>query len=272
MGEAVPANRDRQKEANVTDGVDSTAKRVPYKPKGPKGATFDPENPCLVTFKDPDSPVAEQYRKLKTQILKMTKQDFRNTLLVTSSVSGEGKSVTCANLAIMLAREYGQTVLLVDADLRKPSLQDYLGLRSIYGLADCLDSRIDVGRAIVKTGMPKLSFLSAGKKVANPAELLSSDRMKQFLAEVKHRYRDRYIIIDTPPALLYAETLALSMQVDGVVVVVKEGVASMDGVRETLNVLKGASLLGIVYNDVSAAKLDGSYYDYDKYYKKAQKH
>ena len=233
--------------------------------------TFKPTNPCVVTFNNPDSPVAEQYRKLKTLILKMTRKEFRNTLLITSSVGGEGKSITCANLAIMLAREYGHTVMLVDADLRKPALQEYLGLKSVFGLSDCLNDRIDLGKAIVKTGLPKLSFLSAGKQVADPAELLSSYRMKDLLTELKNRYQDRYIIIDTPPTLLYAETLALSALVDGVVVVVKEGVASLQGVRDTLDVLKGATLLGIVYNDVSNASLDGSYRNYNDHYKKYQK-
>jgi len=232
--------------------------------------TFKPVNPCVLAFSNPDMAVAEQYRKLKTLILKMTEKDFRNTLIVTSSIGGEGKSVTCANLAIMLAREYGQTVLLVDADLRKSSLQEYLGLESVFGLADCLNDRIDLGKAIVKTGIPKLSFLSAGKKMAEPAELLSSYRMKELLTEMKNRYHDRYIIIDTPPALLYAETLVLSTIVDGIVVVVREGVASLQGVRDTLDALKGASLLGIVYNDVSNASLDGTYRNYKDYYKKYQ--
>ncbi len=233
--------------------------------------TFKPANPCVVAFSSPDSPVTEQYRKLKTLILKMTRNEFRNTLLVTSSVGGEGKSVTCANLAVILAREYGQTVLLVDADLRKPALQKYLGLKADFGLADCLNDRLDLGKAIVKTGLPKLSFLSAGKQVVDPAELLSSSRMKELLTEMKNRYQDRYIIIDTPPTLLYAETLALSALVDGIIVVVKEGVASLQGVRDTLDVLKGASLLGIVYNDVSNASLDGSYRNYKDHYKKYQK-
>ena len=219
---------------------------------------FQLTNPFMVTFNAPDSPVAEQYRKLKTLILQMTREEFRNTLLVTSAVSGEGKSLTCANLAVMLAREYGQTVLLIDADLRRQSLQDFLGLKPTLGLADCLEDRIDAGKAIMKAGLPKLSFLAAGRKVANPSELLSSYRMKEFLTEVKNRYRDRYIIIDTPPALLHAEPQAMSALVDGAVAVVKEGVVSEKDVRDMLDVLKGTSLLAIVYNDVSTVSLEGS--------------
>src|SRR5574341_2047376 len=142
---------------------------VPAVPEKTDGMTMNPANPCIITCRDPDSPVAEEYRKLKTVMLRMTREEFRNTVMVTSSVSGEGKSVTSANLAVMLAREYGQTVLLVDADLRRPSLDEYLGIAPPYGLADCLEDRLDPGKAIVKTGIPKLSFMSAGKRSENPA-------------------------------------------------------------------------------------------------------
>ncbi len=230
--------------------------------------TFDPTNNSLVAFSDPDSSTAEQYRKLKTIILQKTKQEFQNTILVTSAVSGEGKSITCGNLAIMLAREYGQTVLLIDGDFRRPALKDYLGLEATLGLAECLDDGIDVGKAIVKTGLPNLSFLPAGKKVANPAELLSSMKMKELLAEMKHRYQDRYIIIDTSPALLFAETQALATMVDGVVAVIKEGVASLQEARDMLDIFKGSSVLAVVYNDVSIASMNGNYHRYEKYYKR----
>ncbi len=135
------------------------------------------------------------------------------------------------------------------------------------GLADCLEDRIDAGRAIVKTGIQKLSFISAGKKVENPGELLSSQRMREFLLELKHRYQDRYIIIDTPPILLFAETQAISLLVDGVLVVVKEGGVSLKGLTQMLEVLKGSTVLGVVYNDASTTVLGGKYYDhYNHYY------
>ena len=166
-----------------------------------------------------------------------------------------------------MAREYGQTVPLVDADLRRPSLHEYLGMAPHTGLADCLKDRIDAGRAIVKTGIQKLSFISAGKKVENPGELLTSQRMREFLLELKNRYQDRYIIIDTPPILLFAETQAISVLVDGVLVVVKEGGASLKGLTQMLELLKGSTVLGVVYNDASTTVLGGKYYDhYNHYY------
>ena len=232
---------------------------------------INPSNPCIINFRNPDTPIAEEYRKLKTVILRMTREHFRNTVMVTSAISGEGKSVTSANLAIMLAREYGQTVLLIDADLRRPSLHGYLGMAPQLGLADCLDDNIDAGKAIVKTGLPKLSFLSAGKRVENPSELLTSQRMQAFLLELKYRYRDRYILIDTPPILLFAETQAMSTLVEGVILVVKEGGVSVKGMTDMLDILKSATVLGIVYNDASTTSMDGRYHShYYRYYHEKQ--
>jgi protein-tyrosine kinase len=239
---------------------------VPCEPAKVAGMTMHPQNSCIITYRNPDTPIAEEYRKLKTVLLRMTRDEFRNVIMVTSSVSGEGKSVTSANLAVMLAREYGQTVLLIDADVRGPSLQEYLGIAPRIGLADCLEDRIDPGRAIVKTGIPKLSFMSAGKKVENPGELLSSHRMKEFLLEIKHRYQDRYIILDTAPILLFAETQAMSMIVDGVLVVVKEGGATVKAITQMFDILKSSTVLGIVFNNASAPNLDSRYHDHYRHY------
>jgi exopolysaccharide/PEP-CTERM locus tyrosine autokinase len=226
-----------------------------------------PKNSRIITYGNPDSPISEEYRKLKTLLLRMTTQEFRNTIMVTSAISGEGKSVTSLNLAVMLAQEYGQTVLLIDADLRRPSLSEYLGISPHAGLADCLEDGMNAGQAMVKTGIEKLSFMPAGRKSDSPSELLSSQRMKVFLLELKHRYQDRYIIIDTAPILLFAETQALSVLVDGVLVVVKECGVSLRGITQMLEILKGANVIGMVYNNASAASLDGRYHShYQRYY------
>jgi exopolysaccharide/PEP-CTERM locus tyrosine autokinase len=239
--------------------------KTPVPPEnGGERPIFVPNSPYLVTLTEPDSPISEEYRKLKTMIARLTKRDtFRNMLMVTSSVSGEGKSITCLNLAVIMAQEYNHTVLLIDADLRRPSLHDYLGIPQHAGLSDCLTGAADLKDAIVKTGIPKLSLLTSGGRTANPVELLSSSRMRELLREIKGRYRDRYIIIDTPPLLPYAETHALTALVDGVVFVVKEGSTSLKSVRDSLDIMKESALLGIVYNDVSAESLKGRY---DYYY------
>ena len=239
-------------------------KITPYIPEAQEGLSFAPANPCVVSSQDIHSPAAEEYRKLKTAVLRLTKSEFRNLVMVTSPLSGEGKSITSINLAITMAQELNQTVLLVDADLRRPALQHYLNLAPAAGIAECLADHMDVGDAIVKTGIPKLSFLGAGKEVNNPAELLSSYRMKDLLAELKNRYRDRYVIIDTPPVLPFAETRALCAMVDGVLVVAREGASSLQDVRDALESLQGGLLLGMVYNG-STAPSPASRYGYYGY-------
>ena len=249
-------------------------RRTPASPaEGPEQGTgevasgaLNTTSPYIIRFTEQDAHIAEEYRKLRSLVLKlMKKQANLNTVMVTSSESGEGKSLTAINLAIVIAQEYNHTVLLVDADLRRPLLHTYLGADPGIGLADCLEDGIDIGRVITRTGMSKLSFLASGKRTTRPAELLSSNKMKALIHEIKHRYQDRIIIIDTPPALLFSETGVLSSQVDGVLFVVKEGSAAAS-VRAALDVLKDSPLLGIVYNDAHPEQLNGRYQRYYQYY------
>lgn len=223
--------------------------------------TLAVENPYIITLSDPASPITEEYRKLKSMVVKLTKLGgFRNTIMITSSLGWEGKSVTAMNFAITLAQEYDHTVLLVDADLRKPSLHTYFGIAPEVGLSDCLLDEVDMGDALIKTGIGKLTLLPAGKPVKNPVELLSSDRMREFVSEMKHRYADRYIIIDTPPVLAFAETHAISTLVDGVIFVVKEGAASLQHIGNALDILKLSKIFGVVYNDAGVIDLNSRYH------------
>jgi protein-tyrosine kinase len=220
-------------------------------------------NPYIVTLSDPCSPISEEYRKLKSMVMRLTKRDgFQNTIMITSSLSVEGKSITSLNLAVTLAQEYDHSVLLIDADLRRPTLHRYLGVQPAAGLSDCLADGLDLRDVIVKTSVPRLSLLSSGRTVKDPVELLSTPAMKKLLDDVKHRYRDRYIIIDTPPILPFAETHVMSSFVDGVIVVVKEGMTSLQSIQEAFDILAGARVLGIVYNGVSRENLNGRYHSY----------
>ena len=177
----------------------------------------------LVSLNDIVSPAAEEFRKLKQNLVRLTKKKgFQNTIVITSGTVGEGKSVTSTNLAISLAQEFDHTVLLVDADLRKPSCHELLCMDQGYGLSDCLLEGTDVSKAIIRTGIGKLSFLPAGTPMANPGELLASQRMATVLREMKERYSDRFLIIDTPPVLPFAESRTLARLADMVVLVVRE--------------------------------------------------
>jgi protein-tyrosine kinase len=226
-------------------------------------------HPFLVNLHAPHSPTAEEYRKLKSVLVKMTKGEdiFRNTIMVTSSIPNEGKSLTALNLAISLAQELDHTVLLIDADLRRPSLHRYLEIGPGPGFSDVLLGEAQIGEAIVATGIGKLSVMRAGRQVDNPAELLASQRTRDLIEEMKQRYPDRYLIFDTPPVLPFAETRSLAHLVDGVLFVVMERLADQESVRDALDSLKGCQILGLVYNAATCSGNDerySYYYDYDQ--------
>ena len=218
----------------------------------------------LLMATSPSSPVSEEYRKLKEAFIRAaSREGFDNVVLVTSANPKEGKSVTTLNLAISLAQDFDYTVLVVDADLRAPVCHKYLGIEPGVGLSDCREGSASCSEALVKTGVGRLVLLPAGKSVANPAELLASNKMRQLLQELKHRYPDRFILIDSPPAKLFAETRSLAAVADATILVVREGVSSVDDVFETVNVLEN-KVMGIVYNDAAEAafRKAAHYYQY----------
>jgi len=220
-------------------------------------------NPSIVCASTDAHPAAEEYRKLKSLILQLTGgAEFRNTLLVTSALSGEGKSVTAINLACALARDYDHTVLLVDTDLRRPTVHKYLNFEPEVGLIQCLKSNVPLENALIKTGLGKLVVLPAGGVADDPNELLASDQMKALVDEMKNRYSDRYIIFDTPPASLFADAQALSAHIDGVLFVVREGVSRPSQIKSALDCLRGSELLGMVYNDALHIDRKSKYYYY----------
>ena len=230
----------------------------------------------IVCISEPSSAAAEQYKKLRARILQVTAKNFLNTIMVTSSDISEGKTITAINLAVAIANEIDYTVLLVDADLRNPSVQKYLGIKSKYGLSDYLTGKTGLSDVLIKTGIGKLVVLPAGNPPENPAELLSSDKMKRLVNEIKLRYKDRYIIFDSSPVLVTADALSLGIYMDGVVFVVKAARTSQKAAEQAISLMKGCNILGIVFNEVPqylANNLYPYYYPYsyrrDGYSKKS---
>lgn len=256
------------------------AKQLREVEAGPKDGSLDVfkkieprtvSNQHIITLTKPDSPIAEEYRRLKSMLIRETKSDFLNTIMVTSAVEREGKSLTSVNLAVTLAQEIDHTILLIDADLRKPMLHEYLGIDFKYGLSDYLTKDIDISEVLIKTGIGNLILLPAGHGVDNPVEILSSEKMKSLVKEVKHRYVDRYIIIDTPPILPFADAISLGSLVDGVVFVIMEGNAQRKSIENALNLIKDRKILGVVFNNASTENLDGHYSRYYYYNYKRKK-
>ena len=250
--------------------VDKSARTDVVKDAAPKEAVpIEVENKHLITITQPYSPIAEEYRRLKSIILRETKKDFLNTIMITSATKGEGKSVTAINLAVTLAQAIDHSILFIDADIRNPRIHEYLGIECEYGLSDYLTSDMDISDVMINTGIGKLVLIPAGKSVDNPLELLSSNKMKALIKEVKQRYKDRYVIIDTPPILSFAESITIGANVDGIVFVVKEGHAQKKMIEDALSLVKGLNLLGVVFNNVEVTNLHGRYsryYNYNKQY------
>ena len=215
------------------------------------------DNLLLATVGDEKTQVVEEYNKLRSTIIALTKGDnFSNTIMVTSTASEEGKSMTALNLAISLAREHDYTVLLVDTDLRRPAIHKFLGLNPDVGLVHCLRD------ALIKTGIGKLVVLPAGEAVKDPVDMLSSSRMKEIVLELKERYAERYVIFDTPPALPFADAGVLAAYIDATLFVVREGRARREDLIKTLEEMKSHNLLGIVYNDAHGYMKKHEYYYY----------
>jgi len=215
----------------------------------------------LATARDEKTAVVEEYNKLRSTLIALTSGETRlNTIMVTSTVSEEGKSMTALNLAISLAKEHDHTVLLVDADLRRPSIHRYLDIQPEVGLVHCLRDNLPIENALIKTGVGKLVILPAGEAIKEPIDLLSSGRMKAIVKELKQRYPDRYVIFDTPPALPFADAVVLAGVVDTTLFVVREGKAKLDDIVETLEEFKRHHLLGVVFNDAHSFVNRQSYY------------
>lgn len=244
------------------DQPEGGAFTAPPMPDPAEAEKTTPSDHMLLTLTSPNSLVAEEYRKLKEAVIKhSSREGFNNVLLVSSAHPREGKTVTTLNLAVTLAHEFDYTVLVVDADLRAPSCHKYLGLPGSPGLSDCLEGRASCTDVLVRTGIGRLVLLPAGSPVSNPSELLSSNKMRQLIQELKHRYPDRYIIIDSPPVKMFAETRFLAGMADTSILVVREGESSLEDVAEAVESLD-RSVMGIVYNGAreAAFKKQSHYY------------
>jgi exopolysaccharide/PEP-CTERM locus tyrosine autokinase len=202
----------------------------------------------IVTHLKPHSLEAEQFRILKTNILFPNKGVPPRTIMVTSTAPGEGKSFVASNLSVSIAKSIDEYVLLMDCDLRVPSLHLRFGFSEIPGLSEYLIEGKPLESILKKTGIDKLSLFPAGKPPTNPSELISSEQMRRLLHEVKNRYQDRYIIIDSPPPYLTAEANALARQVDGIVIVVKTGKTKKSGVQDLIDTYGRKKILGVVKN------------------------
>lgn len=223
-------------------------------------------SPHLIAHSDPDSPITESYRSLRTAIQFASLVEPIRILLVTSSVPQEGKSTTSANLAIVLANS-GLRTLLIDCDLRRPIAHANFGLSKEPGLVNALIGELSIEQAIRPTVIPNLSVLSSGSIPPNPSELLGSKRMSEMLDRVAEMYD--FVLIDSPPVGVVTDGVILSTKVDATIAVVRAHKTRMEFLDRTNDEISrvGGPLLGVVLNEFDASQSYGSSYKYYRYYK-----
>ncbi len=204
-------------------------------------------NRCVAVL--PNSPDIEAYKLLRTQILQKTEQGSGRAVMITSPLPGEGKTTTAINLAFTFAREFKQTVLLVDCDFRRQRIHELLGIRSEKGLVNHLLNDEPVSDLIIWPGIEKLTLISGGRTIQESTEVLGSPRMKALVQDMKTRYPDRYIFFDVPAILTSADALALAPQVDHILMVVSAGSTPLSEVKRALQLLPAEKMLGLVLNN-----------------------
>lgn len=215
----------------------------------------------LVVHREPKSVSAEAYRTLRTNIQFLTKGKNTKKIIVTSTESGEGKSITTGNLALSLSAS-GRKVLIIDCDLRKPSIHKYFKLDNDVGIADVIVEKLEYEKVINKFSN-NLHIITAGQSLINPGELLSIDNIEPILNELGKAYD--IILIDTPPVISVTDAQLLAAVSDGVIMVLSAGQTNKKLCQRALQLLNNvnANIIGVVLNKVSGNF--GAYYNKGQY-------
>jgi len=223
----------------------------------------------LIPFHNPNSLEAEAYRILSTNLKFSNPDNPLKTVAITSPAPSEGKSLTCANLATAVAQS-GERVLLIDCDLRHPTLHQLFGVDLEPGLTNVILGNVELPAACLYTPVKGLQILPAGHIPPNPAELLGSKKMRTLILQMKE-HAD-LIIIDTPPASIITDAALIAAVTDGVLLVIESGKTVIDQAIKTKEILSNvrANVLGVVINKATGHKSKNYYYHY-YYSKKAKK-
>ena len=207
----------------------------------------------LIDYTKPTSPVMEQYRLIRNNIHFSSVDKIIQSIVVTSAEAGDGKSTTAANLAIVLSQK-GNKVLLVDVDLRKPTVHYAFSTSNLDGITSVLTKDSSLGMAITNTTIPNLDILTSGPIPPNPSELLDSQAMDGIMRDLKEDYD--YVIYDSPPILAVTDSQTIASKCDGVVMVIASGKTQKDRAIKAKDLLEkaGSKMLGVVINRVEEKK------------------
>lgn len=255
--------------ADVADGADGAAAAAAPQYRPLNLARLAEQG--MLTQEGGRSSVAEDFRIIKRPLLRQARASgaeairHGNLIVVTSAMPGEGKTYCAVNLAMSIAMEMDITVLLVDADVARPSVLKVLGLPPEPGLMDVLlDPQLAMGDVILKTNVANLRILPAGRSNKHATELLASRAMSRLLAEIASRYSDRIVVFDSPPLLITSEAHALVGQMGQVVMVVEAETTTQHAVKEALRQIEACEHIHLIYNKTKSFP-GNDYYGYGYY-------
>ncbi|MBM3777396.1 MAG: CpsD/CapB family tyrosine-protein kinase [Acidimicrobiia bacterium] len=220
-------------------------------------------NEKLIVSSAVPQPLREQYRRLAASLHHAQEESGLKTLMVTSAVPNEGKTLTATNIALTLSESYQRRVLLIDADLRRPSLDDVFQVPKVYGLREVLTSNPERKVSIVQVSQ-HLSLLTAGAPDPDPMSALTSERMKRLLAEAAAAFE--WVIIDTPPVGILTDAKLLGAMVDGALVVIRAGKTDATLVQRSVDAIGRSKIVGVVLNRVDPRRIAGGDTYYSSYY------
>ncbi|RJX34625.1 MAG: exopolysaccharide biosynthesis protein [Desulfarculus sp.] len=217
-------------------------------------AAYDEER--LVSLYQPGSPEAKRIDILRSQLLYPFHGEPPRTIMIASATAGEGRSLLTTNLAISFARGLQQYVLIMDCHLGHPVIHELLGVPQVPGLSDFLERGAAVPDIIHWSKVEKLAVIPAGSPSARSAEILATDRMAGLIRELRERYADRYILLDTPPVQRQDDPAVLARMVEGIVFVVLGGVTDRELVLRALHSMPEEKIVGVVLNDKKTVVVD----------------
>lgn len=217
-----------------------------------------------LVFEEKNSFAGEQYKILREQVKKIYNEEGGPLLAIMSPVKGDGKSTVAANLSAALALDYDQQVLLIDADLRSPSIHSFFGIKSTPGLTDYLisESSANFLSYVQNTSLQGLRVFAAGKPTSLSSELLASEKMKSLLKEIPAKFPGHQVLIDTSPVLSTSDPLVLAQQVDKIVMVVRAGTTPRDCLSEAIKSLGSDRVKGVILNGADLGQSSKYYYYY----------
>lgn len=209
-----------------------------------------------------DQRIIDSYGLLRTRVLRRMQQNKWKSIGITSAGKDNGKTLTAINLGISIARKQNYTVVVVDADLRNPSLHKVFGFNPQVGLSDYLTSDVSIDKILVHPGIERFVILPGNKSADASSELLSSKKMSRLTQELKTRYPSRIVIYDLPPIVVGDDVVAFAPNLDTALIVVEEGSTETDKLKRSIDLLEGVDIIGTILNKSKGDAFAEEYYYY----------